>query len=98
MKEKTKDNVVGVGATVLTIGTSSLVSLLAGYGGVALVNHVLKGQFTKGSAAMLGGIILTGSIGLGMLTTEKVFDQYIGIMQDIMDKFPTTKEVKEENG
>lgn len=98
MKEKTKDNVVGVGATVLTIGTSSLVSLLAGYGGIALVNHLFKGQLSRGAGAMLGGIILTGSIGVGMLTTEKVFDQYVGIMQDIMDKFPTTKEVTEENG
>lgn len=89
MKKETKDKIVGIGAGILTVGTSSLLALTAEAGAVALVNHVFKDGLTKGQARFFGAIITVGGMGIGMRATDILFDRYIGQLEDLMDIFPT---------
>lgn len=92
MKQKTKDRIVDVGSVVLTVGTACMVETLAGYGTVALLNHVLKDTWTKGQIKFFQGIVCTGCMGVAALTVKKTHDEFIGMMQELMDTFPTDKE------
>ena len=96
MKRETKDKLVGVGTIVLTVGTGTLVSYVAGMGTLALVNHVFKDGLTKSQLRLFEGVTLTGSLGLGWLTCYETMPKFEGIMSEIIDIFPTTKEVKDE--
>ena len=96
MKKETKDKIIGIGAGILTVGTSSLLALMTEAGAVALINHVFKDGLTKGQARLFCTIITVGGVGIGMRATDILFDKYIGQLEDIMDIFPTDpKEVKD---
>lgn len=92
MKEKTKDMIVEIGGAVLTLGTSLLAETVVGYGTVALLNHVFKGTWTKAQIKAFSSIVFTGSVGVAALTAKKTHDEFIGMMQELMDTFPTDKE------
>lgn len=98
MKQKTKDMITDIGTAVLTIGTSCLVETLVGYGTVAVLNHVIGDNWTKGSIKAFQGIVFTGSIGVAALTASVTYDKFNKTMQELMDLFPTDiKEVNEPN-
>lgn len=97
MTEKTKDTIVNVGTLVLTVGTSCLVETIAGYGTVALLNHVIGDNWTRAQVRFFTGMTVTGMVGMGLLTANKVYPEYMGMMQDLMDIFPTDpKEVNKD--
>lgn len=89
MKQETKDTIVVVGSTMLTLGTSLLVETAVGYGTVAVLNHVMEGAWTKGQVRMFQGIVGLGSIGVAGLVAYETFPKFNGIMNDIVSMFPT---------
>lgn len=96
MKQETKRKIVDVGTIVLTVGTGTLVSYMAGMGTIALVNHVFKEGLTKSQLKLFEGVTLTGSLGLGWLTCYETMPKFEGILSEIIDIFPTTKEVADD--
>ena len=98
MKKKTKDDLVGIGAMVLTVGTSTLVGWMAGWGAVSLVNHVFADGLTKGQLKLFGAVTTIGGVGLSLAVADEAFPKFTGIMQDIMDIFPTEPKEVPKNG
>ena len=98
MKKETKDVIIAVGSTVLTVGTSTLIGWMAGWGAVSLVNHVFTDGLTKGQLKGFGAITTIGSIGVSLATAEKALPKFTGIMQNIVDIFPTDPKEVPENG
>jgi hypothetical protein len=96
MKQETKNKIVNVGSIVLTVGTGTLVSYVAGMGTIALVNTVFKEGLTKSQLRLFEGVTLTGSLGLGWLTCYETLPKFEGMLSEIMDIFPTTKEVSDD--
>lgn len=103
MKQKTKDIIADVGTVVLTVGTACLVETLAGYGAVALLNHVIGDNWTKASVKFFQGVVFTGTVGIGALTATSTYDKFSTGMKGLMDLFPTDveevfEEVKQSDG
>ena len=97
MKKETKDAIIVVGSTILTVGTSTLIGWMTGWGACALVNHVFKDGLTKSQLKGFGTITTIGSVGVSLVTAEKTLPKFTGIMQDIVDIFPTdAKEVNQD--
>ena len=97
MKKETKDVIIAVGSTVLTIGTSTLIGWMTGWGACALAHYVFKDGLTKGQFNVFGTITGIGSVGVSLATAEKTLPKFTGIMQDIVDIFPTDpKEVNQD--
>ena len=97
MKAKTKDMIVDAGSIVLTVGTACLVETIAGYGAVSLLNHVFGGTWTKAQLSFYRGIVIAGSAGVAALTAHKTHDDFVNMMQDLVDMFPTDKEEAKED-
>ena len=76
--------------------TKKLVSYMAGMGTIALVNTVFKEGLTKSQLKLFEGVTLTGSLGLGWLTCYETMPKFEGILSEIVDIFPTTKEVSND--
>ena len=95
MKQKTKDIIVGVSSTALTIGVSTMAGWAAGAGTFKLMNDLMVGGMTRGQLKLYTGVITVGSIGVGYLVADSVYPKLTGFMQDVMDVFPT--EPKEVN-
>lgn len=99
MKQKTKDMIADVGTVVLTVGTSCLVETLAGYGAIALLNHVIGDNWTKASVKFFQGVVFTGTVGIGALTAASTYDKFSSGMKELMNIFPTdVEEVKQSDG
>ena len=95
MKKETKDNIVFVGSTMLTIGTSCMLGWMAGWGATALVNHVFSEGLTRGQLKAFSAVTFLGSAGVALATADTLYPKFTGYLQDVMDVFPTTKEVKD---
>ena len=95
MKQETKRKLIDAGTIALTVGTGTLAGYIAGMGTVALVNTVFKEGITKGQAKLFGAVTLTGALGMGWLTCYETYPKFEGSMPEIMDIFPTTKEVQD---
>ena len=98
MKKETKDVVIAIGSTVLTIGTSTLIGWMTGWGACALVNHVFKDGLTRSQLKGFGAITTIGSVGVSLVTAEKTLPKFTGIMEDIVDIFQTDPKEVAENG
>ena len=98
MKKETKDRIVFVSSMAFTLGTSVMAGWTAGWGAIALCNHVFKEGIKKSEAAGLGAVITIGSTGVGYLVAQETYPRFVGFMEDVMDIFPTDpKEVKSDD-
>ena len=96
MKQKTKDIIVGVSSTALTIGVSTMAGWAAGAGTFNLMEGLFAGGITKSQLKLYTGVITVGSIGVGYLVADSVYPKLTGFMQDVLDVFPTDpKEVED---
>ena len=95
MKKETKDVIVFTGSMIFTVSTSVMAGWTAGWGAIALANAVFKEGVKKSEAAVLGSVITAGSVGVGYLVAQETFPRFTCFMQEVMDIFPTTKEVKD---
>ena len=97
MKKETKDDIVFAGSMVLTMGTSAMLGLMAGWGATALVNVVFPDGLTKGQLKLFGAIVGVGSGGVTLAACDALYPKFTGYLQDVMDIFPTDKEAKDAN-
>ena len=72
MKQKTKDIIVGLSSTALTIGVSTMAGWAAGAGTFKLMNDLMVGGMTRGQLKLYTGVITVGSIGVGYLVADSV--------------------------
>lgn len=97
MKKETKDNIVFVGSTMLTVGTSCMLGWMAGWGTTALVNHVFSDGLTRGQLKVFSAVTFLGSAGVALATADTLYPKFTGYLQDVIDVFPTDpKEVKND--
>ena len=95
MKKEMKDNIVFVGSTMLTVGTSCMLGWMAGWGTTALANHVFSDGLTRGQLKVFSAVTFLGSVGVALATADTLYPKFTGYLQDVMDVFPTgPKEVK----
>ena len=94
MKRETKDNIVFVGSAMLTVGTSCMLGWMAGWGATAFVNHVFSEGLTKSQLKTFAAVTLLGSTGVALATADTLYPKFTGYLQDVLDVFPTTEEVK----
>ena len=90
MRQEVKDRIANSTSIALTLGTSAMLGLGAGFGAATLANYAFGGTLTRGQMKMLGAIVTVGSIGIGWSTVKVLQPKFEGICKDIIDIFPTT--------
>ena len=91
MNKKAKEAISSVSTVVTTAAVVSTVTYLAGLGTVSLFNTAFKEGLPAWEARLLGGIITTGSLGIGiaagMVTYPHIKNCYDAIL-DILPPLP----------
>lgn len=97
MKKETKDTIVAVGSTLVTVCASTVLGWGACYGTAAVMNLVVKDGFPKVAGKIINNTLVIGGIGIAWASMDPIYAGIRGKLEDVMDIFPTDPEIKEAN-
>ena len=97
MNKKARETISTVSTVLTTAGVVSTVMYITGLGTASLFNVSFKEGFRPLEAKILGGIIITGSVGIGVAAGMVTYPHIKNCYDAILDILPPLSS-KEENG